>query len=162
LITDEISGLHPTRTARIEVDGVVVGAVGEIDPAVADAFGVPERVAWLEVDLDALLALPHGDTQYRPVSRFPSSDIDLAFEVDEACPAAEVESVLRRSGAPLLVSLRLFDVYRGGAVAPGARSLAYALRLQAADRTLTDEDIAEVRRRCIDAVESALPAKLRG
>jgi phenylalanyl-tRNA synthetase beta chain len=162
LVTDEISGLHPTRAARIEVDGVVVGAVGEIDPAVAEAFGVPERVAWLEVDLDTLLALPHGEKAYRPVSRFPSSDIDLAFEVSEGCAAADVESTLRRAAGPLLVSLRLFDVYRGGTVASGTRSLAYALRLQATDRTLTEDDIAAVRRACIDAVESALPAKLRG
>jgi phenylalanyl-tRNA synthetase beta chain len=162
LVTDEVGGMHPTRTARIEVEGAVVGAVGEIDPAVSEAFGVPERVAWLEVDLDTLLALPHGEQVYRPVSRFPSSDIDLAFEVAETCAAAEVEAVLRAAAGPLLVSLRLFDVYRGAPVPAGSRSLAYALRFQAADRTLTDDEIAEVRQRAIDAVVATLPAKLRG
>jgi phenylalanyl-tRNA synthetase beta chain len=162
LVSEEISGLHPTRAARIDVDGVTVGAVGEIDPAVAEAFGVPERVAWLELDLDTLLRLPHGERRYRPVSRFPSSDIDLAFEVAESCPAADVEATLRAAAGPLLVGLQLFDVYRGPALAPGTRSLAYSLRFQAADRTLTDDDVADVRRRCITAVESALPAKLRG
>jgi phenylalanyl-tRNA synthetase beta chain len=96
------------------------------------------------------------------VSRFPSSDIDLAFEVAETCAAAEVEAVLRAAAGPLLVSLRLFDVYRGAPVPAGSRSLAYALRFQAADRTLTDDEIAEVRQRAIDAVVAALPAKLRG
>jgi phenylalanyl-tRNA synthetase beta chain len=162
LVATEVQGLHPTRTARIEVGGTVVGTVGEIDPAVAEAFGVPERVAWLELDLDTLLALPHGERPYSRISRFPSSDIDLAFEVAEPCPAADVEQVIRDAAGDLLVSLSLFDVFRGGALTPGTRSLAYALRLQAADRTLTDEDLAGVRRRCIAAVEATLPARLRG
>jgi phenylalanyl-tRNA synthetase beta chain len=162
LVAAEVSGLHATRTARVEVDGVPVGFVGEIDPSVAEAFGVAERVGWLEVDLDALLALDHGARPYRPVSRFPSSDIDLAFEVDEARPAADVEAALRNAGGDLLVSLRLFDVYRGAPLPEGTRSLAYALRFQAPDRTLTDDEVAELRRACITAVESALPARLRG
>lgn len=162
LVAADISGLHPTRSARIEVAGKVVGAVGEIDPAVCEAFGVPERVAWLELDLDLLLSLPHGERPYARFSRFPSSDIDLAFEVAESCPAADVERELRKAGGELLVSLALFDVYRGERVAPGTRSLAYALRFQAGDRTLTDADIADARARCIAAVEKTLPAKLRG
>jgi phenylalanyl-tRNA synthetase beta chain len=162
LVTATVPGLHPTRSARIEVAGTVVGAVGEIDPAVCESFGVTERVAWLEVDLDALLALPHGERPYARFSRFPSSDIDLAFEVAESCPAADVERELRKAGGDLLVSLSLFDVYRGDRVPEGTRSLAYALRFQATDRTLTDADIADARGRCIAAVEKALPAKLRG
>jgi phenylalanyl-tRNA synthetase beta chain len=162
LVAADIAGLHPTRSARIEVAGQVVGAVGEIDPAVCEAFAVPERVAWLEVDLDALLALAHGERPYSRFSRFPSSDVDLAFEVAESCPAADVERELRKAGGDLLVSLALFDVYRGERVTEGTRSLAYALRFQATDRTLTDVEIGEARRRCVAAVEKGLPAKLRG
>lgn len=162
LVADEPSGLHPTRTARIELGGTAVGWVGEIDPDVAAAYDVPVRVGWLEVDLDTLLALPHGERPYTPVSRFPSSDVDLAFEVDEGTPAGDVERELRKAGGHLLADLRLFDVYRGDRVAAGTRSLAFRLRLQAADRTLTDTDVAGVRDRCIAAVEAALPARLRG
>jgi phenylalanyl-tRNA synthetase beta chain len=160
LVATVVPGLHPTRTARIQVAGKFVGAVGEIDPAVCESFGVPERVAWLEVDLDALLALPHGDRPYVRFSRFPSSDIDLAFVVDDTCPAGDVERELRKAGGAQLVGLELFDVYRGDRVAPGARSLAYALRFQAPDHTLTDAEIVDARARCIAAVEK-LPAKLR-
>ncbi len=161
LVAAVIPGLHPTRSARIEVAGRVVGAVGEIDPAVAEAFGVPERVAFLELELDTLLGLPHGDRPYTRFSRFPSSDVDLAFEVAETCPAADVERALRKAGGDLLVALALFDVYRGERVPSGTRSLAYALRFQAPDRTLTDAEITDVRAACIAAVESALPARLR-
>jgi len=155
-------GLHPTRTARIDVDGVPVGYVGEVDPGVLDAFGVGERVGWLEVDLEVLLGLPHGGRPYRPVSRYPSSDIDLAFEVDEVTPAADVETHLREAAGGLLADLTLFDVFRGAPVADGRRSLAFTLRFQSDDRTLTDGEVAEVRQRCIDAVQDALPATLRG
>ena len=157
----EVPGYHPTRAARILVGDARVGAVGEIDPGVLDAHGIGERVAYLELDLDAILDLPHGGAIFRPFSLFPSSDIDLAFEVDEEVPASAVEDAIRRSGGDLLWSVRLFDVYRGGGVAEGRRSLAFALRLQAADRTLTDADVASARQQIIDQVQATLPAALR-
>jgi phenylalanyl-tRNA synthetase beta chain len=158
----ETAGYHPTRAARILVGDVAVGAVGEIDPGVLETHGIGERVACLEVDLDTLLDLPHGARQFRRFSLFPSSDIDLAFEVDDDVPASVVEDVIRAAGGDLLWSVRLFDVYRGAGVAEGTRSLAYALRLQAPDRTLTDVDLADARHRIITSVESRLGASLRG
>ena len=162
LVAETTPGMHPTRTARIDVDGVAVGHVGEVDPGVLEAFGVDERVGWLELDLEILLGLPHGDRPYRSVSRYPSSDIDLAFEVDETAAAADVGSCLRGAAGDLLADLSLFDVFRGAPVAEGRRSLAFTLRFQADDRTLTDAEVAEVRQRCIDAVQGALSATLRG
>jgi phenylalanyl-tRNA synthetase beta chain len=154
----EAPGLHPTRTARLLVGGQEAGWVGEVDPEVAEAFGIPGRVGWIEADLDLLLPKERRYRAARAVSRHPSSDIDLAFAVDDSAPAAAVEAVLRRAGGELLEEVHLFDVYRLG---EGSRSLAYRLRFQAPDRTLTDEDVAEARRRCIEAVESTLPAHLR-
>jgi phenylalanyl-tRNA synthetase beta chain len=156
-----VSGLHPTRSAEILASDQVVGAVGEIDPGVLERFGITERVGWLEVDLDRLLALPHAGRQYQTISRYPSSDIDLAFEVHESVPAAAIEGTIVDAAGPLLTSVRLFDVYRGTGLPDDHRSLAYRLRLQAPDRTLTDRDIAEVRDRVIEAVRG-LGASLRG
>jgi phenylalanyl-tRNA synthetase beta chain len=157
-----VSGLHPTRTAEIVVGGSVVGAVGEIDPAVAENYGIAERVAALEVDLDAVSAAERRPRTYSVVSRFPSNDIDLAFVVPSAVPAGAVEATIRQSAGELLAGVRLFDVYRGESLGSDARSLAYALRLQATDRTLKDAEVAEVRRHVIDAVEQAHGASLRG
>jgi len=162
LVADDPAGLHPSRTARIELDGVAVGHVGEVDPGVLEAYGIGERVGWLEVDLEALLALPHGGRPYHRVSRYPSSDIDLAFEVDEGTPASAVRVCLADAAGDLLADLSLFDVFRGAPVADGRRSLAFTLRFQADDRTLTDAEVAEVRTACIVAVEGSLPATLRG
>jgi phenylalanyl-tRNA synthetase beta chain len=154
-------GLHPTRTARIVVGGTPVGHLGEVDPGVLAASGIDERVAWLEVDLEALLAAPHGAPSHTPISRYPSSDVDLAFEVDDAAPAGDVGATLA-AGDPLVVDVRLFDVYRGEQVGAGRRSLAFTVRLQALDRTLTDDEVAQARARLIAAVEAAHPATLRG
>jgi phenylalanyl-tRNA synthetase beta chain len=158
----EVPGLHPTRAARLLAGDVALGSLGEVDPGVLEPLGIGERVAYLEVDLDALLALPHGGAPYRPFSPYPSSDVDLAFEVDDEVSAAAVQEAIREAGGALLWSVELFDVYRGQGVAEGRRSLAYRLRLQAPDRTLTDADVAAVRSGVIDAVQAAFPATLRG
>jgi phenylalanyl-tRNA synthetase beta chain len=163
ILNGSVAGLHPTRSARlVGPAGEALGAVGEVDPGVLENHGIGERVGWLEVDLDVAAGLPHRQRIYRPVSIYPSSDVDLAFEVDDAVPATAIEATLRSAAGDHLAALRLFDVYRGAGIADGRRSLAYALRLDALDHTLTDDEVAEVRRRCIEAVESAYPASLRG
>jgi phenylalanyl-tRNA synthetase beta chain len=156
-------GLHPGRSAEVLVDGHPLGAVGEVDPGVLAEFGIDERVAWLEVDLGRILDLPGGDRPFEPFSRMPSSDVDLAFEVPDDVPAADVLAAIEGVAEPLLVAVRLFDVYRGPGVADTSRSLAYRLRFQAADSTLTDPEIGGARRGIIAAVEASITgAKLRG
>jgi phenylalanyl-tRNA synthetase beta chain len=155
-------GLHPTRSARVEVDGKVVGHVGEVDPSVLAAFAVEGRVGWIELDLELLLPRQRVYLAARPLSKHPSTDIDLAFVVPDPVPAADVEATLRDVAGDLVVDLRLFDVFRDPRIGTGRRSLAFRLRLQALDRTLTDTEVAELRARCIDAVQSGHGGELRG
>jgi phenylalanyl-tRNA synthetase beta chain len=162
LANQAVPGLHPTRAAGVHHGGTELGRLGEVDPAVLEAHGVGERVAYLELDLDALLALPHGERPYRRFSSFPSSDVDVAFEVPDEVGATEVEACIREAAGELLWRVALFDVFRGASLTAGRRSLAFTLRLQAADRTLTDADVAAVRQQVIDAVESRFGATLRG
>ena len=157
----EIAGLHPTRAASVTVGDRIVGEVGEIDPAVVAAHGVEERVAWFRIDLDQLFSLDPGVPQARAVSRYPSSDIDLAFVVDSAIPAHQPATTMRQV-SDLVTRVELFDVYRSAQLGADRRSLAYAIRLQASDRTLTDVEVAEVRSALIDAVVTAHGAELRG
>ena len=154
-------GMHPTRSAVLRAGGETVGVLGEIDPAVAEAFGIGERVAWFECDLGRLLESHVDRPRYRPPSRFPSSDIDLAFVIADATPAATVEAALRRAAGDTVVALHLFDVFRDAdRLGPGRRSVAWRLRLQAADRTLTDAEVGEIRAACIEAA-AATGATLR-
>jgi phenylalanyl-tRNA synthetase beta chain len=91
----------------------------------------------------------------------PSSDLDLAFVMADDVPAEKLEKAIRQGAGSLLVEIELFDVFRGPSVGEGHRSLAYRLRLQAADRNLTDTDIADVRRAAVTAA-AKLGAELRG
>jgi phenylalanyl-tRNA synthetase beta chain len=154
-------GMHPTRSATLSLGRDAVGAVGEVHPDVLDAFGVSERVAWLELDLDRLLTIDPKITQWKPTSRFPSTDLDLAFVVPDAVAADKVDKAIRQAAAGLLVDLTLFDVFRGKGIEPGSRSLAYRLRLQANDRTLTDAEVGAVKDKAA-AVLAKMGATLRG
>jgi phenylalanyl-tRNA synthetase beta chain len=155
-------GMHPGRTAVARVGEHILGFVGEVDPAIAEAHAIEGRVAWIELDMAALAAARRRSDELRPVSRYPSSDIDLAFTVPDDVPAGAVERTLREAGGDLLEDIRLFDVYRGEGIEPGHRSVAYRMRFCAQDRTLTDAEVGEIRTRAIEAVESAHRAKLRG
>jgi phenylalanyl-tRNA synthetase beta chain len=178
-----LAGLHLSRSARLVVagdetpppatgsvpssageadPGTLIGTIGEVDPEVLRAFGLPhERVGWLEVNLNRLVGAPRRPLLARPISRYPSSDVDLAFILEDTVPAQALEETLRQAATELCESVELFDIYRGEGVPDGSRSLAYRLRFCALDHTLTDGEVAELRQRCIDAVVEALPASLR-
>lgn len=152
-------GLHPTRSATLSIGKNVIGAVGEVHPGVLEALGITERCAILELDLTAMLGIDPKIPQWRPTSRYPSADFDLAFLVPGDVTAEKVEKSLRQSAGALLAFVELFDVYRSSDLS-GVRSLAYRIRLQAPDRTLTDAEIGDIRTKCIDAA-AKLGARLR-
>ncbi|MEO6123365.1 MAG: phenylalanine--tRNA ligase subunit beta [Ilumatobacteraceae bacterium] len=147
------AGLHPTRSATLSVGRDVVGGVGEIHPKVLEQLGVTERVAWLELDLSRLLSVEPKVSQWKPTSRYPSSDFDLALVAADTVAAERIEKAIRQGGGALLVGVSLFDIYRGPGVPEGSRSLAYRLRVQALDRTLTEAEVGEVRSKVIKATE---------
>lgn len=155
------AGLHATRSAVLQAGKQPSGAVGEVDPGVLRRFEVSERVAILELDLDELLGREPKPVAWKPVSRMPSSDLDLAFVMGDDVPAEKLDRAIRQGAGTLLVDLQLFDIFRGPSVGDNRRSLAYRLRLQAPDRNLTDADIADVRRGAV-AAAAKLGAELRG
>jgi phenylalanyl-tRNA synthetase beta chain len=168
-----LAGLHPTRAAQLVADGTTIGAVGEIDPGVATDFGlthaggtgtVARRIGWLEVDLGLLFddrVVARRAMVAAAVSRFPSSDIDLALVVDDGTPADVVADVLGAAAGDLLESVTLFDVYRGPRIGEGKRSLAFRLRFCSLDHTLTDDEVGALRARCIEAAVAEVGAVLR-
>ncbi len=158
----EVPGLHPTRAGEVRFRGKVLGTVGEVDPRVLEVYGVADRASWFELRVAPILAALESVPTQKPVSLYPSSDIDLAFTTPDAVPATDVARTIKKAGDGLIQWVRLFDVFRSAQLGDGRRSLAYQLRLQALDRTLTDDEVAAVRQRCIDAVEQAHGASLRG
>ena len=155
------AGLHPTRSATLARGKKIIGAVGEVHPEVLDGLGIDGRVAILELDLSVLLNEIPKPQQARTLNRLPSSDLDLAFVLPDAVPAVDLHRALRQATGKRLVSLELFDTYRGAGVADGSRSLAFRLRLQDGTSTVSDDMVAEVRDACSKAA-AALGAELRG
>lgn len=157
---------HPTfhsgRAAKLVVNGVEIGVLGEVHPLVRENFDLPaQRVCLLEFDLEALLAAVPSSYYYQPVSRFPAVTRDLALIVDNEIPAAQVRDAIIKAGGKLLQKVELFDVYHGAQVPPGKKSLAYSLTYQAMDRTLTDDEVNRAQLRILKAVEKELGAQLR-
>jgi phenylalanyl-tRNA synthetase beta chain len=141
---------HPGRCAEfvVVVDGTerVVGHAGELHPRVVKALGLPARTCAAELDLDVLERVGDDTPQAPSISSFPVATQDVALVVDEFVPHTEVEAALREGAGELLEGIRLFDVYENAEqLGEGRKSLAYALRFRAGDRTLTVDEASAAR-----------------
>ena len=154
-------GFDPAGSTAIVLDGEDVGAVGAVDGGLLAALEIVPPVVGFELDLDRLLAARRRDRTFRPLSPYPPSSIDLAFVLSEDVTAAAVESTLRQAAGEVLEEVRLIDVFRSESLGGGKRSLAFSLRFRAPDRTLTNDEVATIRHRCIDAVERQHRGELR-
>ena len=159
---ETLTGYRAGRSALVVVDGHAVGTVGEVSPSVLGALNLEAPVVAAELVLDALLDAGRRDRTFRAPSRFPASNVDLAFVLADTVAAADVLATVRGAVGDALEDVRLFDVFTTDAFGPGRRSLAFALRFRVPDRTLTDADVANLRQRAIDAVVAHHGAELRG
>jgi phenylalanyl-tRNA synthetase beta chain len=141
----ELAPWHPGRCAELSVAGEVIGHAGEVHPTVCQAFGLPKRTVAAEVDLDLLIERAVHLRKAPSFSSYPVAKEDVALVVDSSVPAAAVEAALREGAGELLESIRLFDVYTGDQIGEGKKSLAYALRFRAPDRTLKEGEAAAAR-----------------
>ncbi len=157
----QVAPWHPGRCAEILLDGRSVGYAGELHPKVCRAYGLPPRAGAAELDLEPLLRQAREIVRGPDFSHYPVAKEDLALVVDDHVPAADVAAALRGGAGDLLESLRLFDLYSGEQVPAGKKSLAFALRFRAPDRTLTDEEIKAARTAAVTAVEEQFGASLR-
>ncbi|MFG2462130.1 phenylalanine--tRNA ligase subunit beta [Streptomyces sp. NPDC048523] len=154
---------HPGRCAEFVVGDTVVGHAGELHPRVVKAFGLPARTCAMELDLDALEAAGDDTPQAPGISTFPVATQDVALVVDRFVPHSEVEAALRAGAGELLEAIRLFDVYENEEqLGDGKKSLAYALRFRAADRTLTVDEASAARDAAIALAGERTGAVLRG
>ncbi|MEU1938936.1 phenylalanine--tRNA ligase subunit beta [Streptomyces coeruleorubidus] len=157
---------HPGRCAElaITVDGAerVVGHAGELHPRVVKALGLPARTCAMEIDLDAVESAGEVTVKAPRISTFPVATQDVALVVDAVVPTAEVEEALRAGAGELLESIRLFDVYENvEQLGEGRKSLAYALRFRAADRTLTVDEASAARDAAVALAGERVGAELR-
>ncbi|MET9578383.1 phenylalanine--tRNA ligase subunit beta [Streptomyces massasporeus] len=157
---------HPGRCAElaVTVDGAerVVGHAGELHPRVVKALGLPARTCAMELDLDAVETAGDATAAAPRISTFPVATQDVALVVDAFVPAADVEAALRDGAGELLESIRLFDVYENAEqLGEGRKSLAYALRFRASDRTLTVDEASAARDAAVALAGERVGAELR-
>ena len=152
--------LHPGRSGRVMVEGEDAGWIGEIHPLVCREWDL-DAAAGFEVDLAPLVAASRVEEEtYEDVISYPAVHQDVAVVVDDSVPASDVRAAVVEGGGELLRSAEVFDLYRGEQVAEGRKSLALRLTFRAADRTLTDEEVAG-RREAIEAAVAKIGGSLR-
>lgn len=146
-----IDGLHPGRTAEILLDNEVVGFIGELHPTLA-ADNDLKRTYVFELNFDVLMSVPVGYINYQPIPRFPGMSRDIAMEVDQNIPAADLLATIHEHGGKILQDTLVFDVYQGDHLEKGKKSIAIRLNYLDTEETLTDERVSKVQ----DKIEAAL------
>jgi phenylalanyl-tRNA synthetase beta chain len=154
--------LHPGRSAEVRAGDVRLGFVGEVHPLVAANWDIEQPVAAFALDLGKVVDAVPAPAGYADVVSYPPLRQDLAVILPVDVPAGRAADVIRAAGGALLAGAEVFDVYTGAQAGEGRRSLAFALTFRAADRTLTDEDVAPVRDAIVAALRDELGGELRG
>ncbi len=152
---------HPGRCARVTVDGVDVGCMGQVHPLVAQNYGMDAEVYCAELNFSKLFELRLPEATYAPLPKYPTVTRDLALVCDEALTVAQLEDCITSAGGKLLRKVNLFDIYRGKGVPEGKKSMAFSLELRADDRTLTDEDSVGVVNKVLAKLEKDLGVQIR-
>jgi len=151
--------LHPVKQAAMIIAGNKLGVVGELHPKVLQAFEIPEAACLFEIDLTALLPFTLGHKMFQPIPRFPTIVRDVALVVDAGVTHQRVEDIIK--SFPLVERVTIFDVYSGGQLPPGKKSLAYSITFQSPTHTLTDEEVNQVQQQILDKLSTELGATLR-
>jgi len=151
--------LHPAKQAAIVIEGKRLGVIGELHPKVAEAFELSGAVYLFEINLTALLPFTTGHKLFQPIPRFPAIVRDLALVVDAGVIHRQVQDIIM--GFPLVTQVALFDVYAGGQLPAGKKSLAYRITFQSPSHTLTDDEVSKVLEQILAKLSAELGAILR-
>ena len=153
--------LHPGKTAVFKKGRDVLAVVGEVHPAVQEAFGVTKKLYVFEMDVATMLANAAKSFTSQSLPKYPGVSRDLALIVSEETAAADVERVVKKNAGPYFKDVALFDLYTGKQIGEGKKSLAFALRFQSGEKTLTDEEVDAAVGKIVEAAGKEFGAELR-
>jgi len=157
-----INFLHPGKSARILVEDEEAGYLGELHPDYREKLEISKRIYLFELDLEKLYAASDDvKKQFTPLPKFPSVRRDIALIVDEDIPVGRILSELRKVESDLIEEVSVFDVFKGGTVDKGKKSVAISMILRSVDRTLTDEEVEDVQIKGLNRLQSVIGAQLR-
>ena len=157
----DIFWMHPGRTARIEINGKYAGYVGELHPKVASNYGIGTRVYISVIDESTLIEASDLITVYKPLPKYPAMARDISMLVKDEIYVRDIEKEIEANGGQLLENITLFDVYKGGQIAEGYKSVSFSITFRAPDRTLTDDEVNKVMNDILDSLEKKFGAVLR-
>ncbi|MGT2949795.1 phenylalanine--tRNA ligase subunit beta [Streptococcus cuniculi] len=157
--TSDLAALHPGRTAQIELDGQVIGVVGQVHPQLAKDYGIPETYV-AEVNVDAIEAALSPVKPFTEISKFPAVSRDIALLVDRETQHQAILDAIASANVKRLTKVSLFDIYTGSNIEAGKKSMAYNLTFQNPSDSLTDEEVAKYMEK-ISAALGQLGAEIR-
>ncbi len=152
---------HPGRSAKITVDGNVMGVIGEVHPAVLRNFEIGTRAYMAELDFTVIFNATDRNVKYTPLTKYPAVTRDFSIVVDRMTPVADIEKVMRKAGGKLLTKLDLNDVYTGSQIPEDKKSVMYKAEFKAPDRSLTGEEADNLHAKIVKALSKELSAELR-
>lgn len=159
--SNEVKSYHPGRTAEIFIGEEQVGIIGEIHPKVAENYSIDGKVVTAELDFEMLVEFSNLESRYSPVAKYPSIQRDIAILVKESVTNQQIVDIILANGGNNLVSVKLFDVYRGVQILAGHKSVAYNLIFRSDKKTLTDEEVQKPYDKIIRVLENELDASRR-
>lgn len=159
-VSAEKSGFHPGRTASVEIDGKQVGFLGQLHPTVAKEWSLSATYVF-ELDLTLLVEMSTKSLRYQAIPKYPAMERDIALVVSEDMKAEELEKIIVDVGGSLLTKVAVFDLYQGENLEPGKKSLAFSLRYQDPEKTLTEEEVSIVHKKILVNLEEQTGATLR-
>ena len=153
--------MHPGKTAFFKKGKDIIAVLGEVHPAVMEAFGVKQKLYVFEMDIDMLMKYPSKSFHYEALPKYPAIQRDLALLVDRDVNAGEIEQAISQNGGEFFKGVTLFDVYTGKQVSEDKKSLAFSMKFQSKEKTLTDEEADEAFHNILDALQKKFHAELR-
>ncbi len=156
-----VSFLHPGKSADLILEGQNIGYVGELIPYKTREHDLAGNTYIFEILLEPLLIRSRKETVFRPIPRYPYIERDLSVIIEEKYSGDEIKQLISRLGHDIITSVVLFDIYRGESIPEGCQSVAFRLRYQSEDRTLTDEEVQTVHSLVANVLKKELGAAMR-
>ncbi|MEW6616598.1 MAG: phenylalanine--tRNA ligase subunit beta [Thermodesulfobacteriota bacterium] len=161
LSTPDIPYLHPGKSSVIMVDNNEIGTVGEVHSAVLEGYELSNAVYIFELDFDLMIRHTFGDKKIKPLSKYPPIYRDIALIVDESVQSKDIYNAIGKLSNKLVDSIRVFDVYRGKSIPHGKKSLAYRIKYQSYERTLTDKEVNSIHEKLVSNLVEKTGARIR-
>lgn len=156
IVYDPNSGkpyLHPGRQANIIYDGVIVGYIGEVHPAVADNYDIGVKTYIAVLDMPCIVPFASFDRKFKGVAKYPGVSRDISMVVPKDIMVGEIEAMIRQRGGKLLENYSLFDIYEGSQIKEGFKSVAYSITFRATDHTLTDDEVGAAMKKILNGLD---------